>query len=65
MLTGEKVNLRALEPTDLDDVMKWVNDREVTRWLTSFNWPISRKSEEEWLTRSSRELSGGNGREAT
>jgi len=51
MLTGEKVNLRALEPGDLDSIMQWVNDREVTKWLLAFVWPVSRKSEEEWLAR--------------
>lgn len=49
MLTGEKVNLRAHEPKDLDSIMQWVNDREVTKWLLSFAWPVSRKSQEEWL----------------
>lgn len=50
MLSGEKVNLRALELTDLDNCLSWINDREVTRFLTMGLWPVSRKSEEEWLT---------------
>jgi RimJ/RimL family protein N-acetyltransferase len=51
MLTGEKVNLRAIDPTDLDNCLSWVNDREVTRFLSTGLWPVSRKSEEEWLQR--------------
>ena len=31
--------------------MQWVNDREVTKFLLAFVWPVSRKSEEEWLAR--------------
>jgi RimJ/RimL family protein N-acetyltransferase len=54
MLMGEKVNLRALEPADLDSIMQWVNDREVTKWLAGFVWPVSRKSEEEWLARATK-----------
>lgn len=50
MLVGKKVNLRALEISDLDNNMMWVNDREVTRWLSTFTWPTSRKTEEQWLT---------------
>ncbi|MGB4748375.1 MAG: GNAT family N-acetyltransferase, partial [Bacillota bacterium] len=53
MLQGEKIHLRRLEPTDIDFIMQWVNDPEVTKWL-SFVWPVSRKSEEEWLDRASK-----------
>lgn len=51
MLSGEMVNLRALEPTDIDNCMQWINDREVTRHLLIGAWPVSRKAEEEWLNR--------------
>ena len=54
MLQGEKIHLRRLEPTDIDFIMQWVNDPEVTKWLSSFVWPVSRKSEEEWLDRASK-----------
>ena len=54
MLQGEKVQLRRLEPTDIDFIMQWVNDPEVTKWLSSFVWPVSRKSEEEWLDRAAK-----------
>lgn len=33
MLTGEKIKLRALEPTDLDILYRWENDTSV--WLVS------------------------------
>lgn len=51
MLFGEKVNLRALEPSDVDNFMGWINDREVTRYLLVGRWPVSRKAEEAWLER--------------
>ncbi len=49
MISGERVNLRALEPEDLDNCMSWINDPEVTNNLSIGLWPTSRKSEEAWL----------------
>lgn len=51
MLIGKLVNLRPLEPSDIDNIMSWINDPEVTRYLQIGQWPVSRKAEEEWLTR--------------
>ncbi|GAH29984.1 unnamed protein product, partial [marine sediment metagenome] len=34
MLKGKLVNLRAVEKRDLEEIMKWVNDREVTKYLS-------------------------------
>lgn len=51
MLSGEKVSLRALEMTDLDNCLSWLNDREVMQYLAAGTWPVSRKAEEEWLAR--------------
>ncbi len=52
MLDGKLVRLRALEPTDLERVYAWINDREVTRYLTA-RYPISRSDELRWLERGS------------
>ena len=49
MLEGTLVRLRAREPEDLEDAYKWVNDREVTLWLTSLRYPVSRKDEQKWI----------------
>ena len=49
MLEGTLVKLRALEPEDLEDALRWVNDREVTLWLTSLRYPVSRKDEQKWI----------------
>ena len=49
MLEGTLVRLRAMEPEDLEDAYKWVNDREVTLWLTSLRYPVSRKDEQKWI----------------
>ena len=51
MLKGKLVNLRAIERKDLDEIMKWVNDQEVTKYLTAFLYPISRVEEEKFLER--------------
>lgn len=49
MLEGKLVNLRALEPGDVDREFQWVNDREVTRYLT-IRYPMAKGEEERWLT---------------
>jgi RimJ/RimL family protein N-acetyltransferase len=48
MLEGKLVNLRPLEPDDLDREFQWVNDREVTRYL-SMRYPMAKAEEERWL----------------
>ena len=51
MLKGKLVNLRAVERKDLEEIMKWVNDREVTKYLSAFLYPVSRAEEEKFLER--------------
>ncbi|HZK12571.1 MAG TPA: GNAT family protein [Atribacterota bacterium] len=51
MLKGKLVNLRALERKDLEEIMKWVNDREVTKYLSAFLYPVSWAEEEKFLER--------------
>lgn len=46
---GKKVRLRPLSMDDLDNVMKWVNDSDVTRTLMTGRYPMTRESEREWL----------------
>jgi RimJ/RimL family protein N-acetyltransferase len=48
MLEGKLVRLRPLEMADLDREHRWINDREVTRYLSA-RYPISRGEEEAWL----------------
>ena len=48
MLEGTKVNLRAPEMDDLERNARWVNDREVTRFL-AMRYAMSRLAEESWL----------------
>ena len=48
MLEGKLVRLRAVEMGDLDRDFAWVNDREVTRFI-SMRYPISRAEEERWI----------------
>lgn len=48
MLDGELVRLRALESTDLERLYAWINDRELTRYLTA-RYPVSMAEEERWL----------------
>lgn len=48
MLRGETTNLRALERSDLERNLRWVNDREVTEHLL-LRYPMSEESERAWL----------------
>ena len=48
MLEGQLVRLRPLEPADLEREYRWINDREVTRYLAA-RYPISMAQEERWL----------------
>jgi RimJ/RimL family protein N-acetyltransferase len=48
MLEGAVINLRAPEMDDLDRNTRWVNDREVTRYLI-MRYEMSRLAEEGWL----------------
>ena len=49
MLEGTLVRLRAMEPEDLEDSYKWANDCEVTLWLTSPRYLVSRETEQQWI----------------
>lgn len=48
MLRGETTNLRAIERTDLERNLRWVNDREVTEHLL-LRYPMSEESERAWI----------------
>jgi RimJ/RimL family protein N-acetyltransferase len=49
-MEGKLVRLRAYEKTDLDALMTWVNDEEVTRNLAApMIYPLSRAAEENYL----------------
>lgn len=48
MIEGKLVNLRAPEMSDLERNARWVNDREVTRFL-AFRYQMSLAAEEAWL----------------
>ena len=45
----QTVKLRPLEMSDLDNIMKWVKDPEVTGNFANFNVPISRENEQKYL----------------
>ncbi len=48
MIEGKLVNLRAREMTDLERNYRWMNDREVTAYL-SMRYPLSLAAEEVWM----------------
>ena len=48
MYYGEQVSLRALEMSDLDEVMKYQNEWSIRRWA-GVPLPKSRRSVEKWL----------------
>lgn len=49
MIKGKLINLRPLKKSDLDEIMKWINDLEVTKYLSSFLFPVSRPEEEKYM----------------
>lgn len=49
MLAGSLIRLRAIEMTDLDRYLEWVNDEEVMRYVAALAFPISRGQEEEFV----------------
>lgn len=48
MFEGEKVRLRSVELTDLDDIMEHWNNLKLRHFLANV-LPFSRKEEEEWI----------------
>lgn len=51
MFTGKLVRLRAVEDADLDQVMSWINDEEITRYLSQVGQVSSRSQEENHLAK--------------
>lgn len=49
MIQGKLINLRPLKESDLDEIMKWINNLEVTKYLSSLIFPVSRLEEEKYL----------------
>ncbi|MBT9176862.1 MAG: Spermidine N(1)-acetyltransferase [Firmicutes bacterium] len=49
MFSGKLVRIRGMEKSDLDHIMQWVNNPEITRFLLAFTVPMSRAMEEKWL----------------
>ena len=49
-MEGNKVRIRAIEKTDIDEIMKWINDQEVMDNLL-MRYPVSRYQEEKWIER--------------
>jgi RimJ/RimL family protein N-acetyltransferase len=48
-MDGKLVRLRAYERSDLDAVMKWINDEEVTAFLGPLVYPLSSIAEEKYI----------------
>jgi RimJ/RimL family protein N-acetyltransferase len=48
MLEGRLVRLRAVEKADAERAYRWINDREVTRYLMA-RCPISQTEEDRWV----------------
>ena len=48
MIEGKLVDLRAAEMSDLDRNLCWMNDREVTQYL-SMRYPLTLAAEEIWM----------------
>jgi RimJ/RimL family protein N-acetyltransferase len=51
-LRRELVTLRSVGPEDVDDILSWVNDREVVGNLAAFSGkPLTREDELRWIER--------------
>ena len=50
MIEGRNVRIRAIEKTDIDEIMGWVNDPQVKENLL-MRYPVSRYEEEKWIER--------------
>ena len=48
MIFGDKIRLRAVEKEDLPNYVKWLNDRQVTKYLNTHS-PLSNAAEEKWF----------------
>ena len=50
-MDGKLVRLRAYEKSDLDSIMKWINDEEVTDFLAGgmLTYPVSSIAEEKFI----------------
>ncbi len=48
MIFGDKIRLRAVEKEDLPNFAKWLNDRQVTKYLNMHS-PLSNAAEEKWF----------------
>ena len=49
ILEGKKVRLRPVRAEDVDDIMIWINDPEVTRTLLTGRYPMPREIEQDWI----------------
>jgi RimJ/RimL family protein N-acetyltransferase len=58
MIEGKKIRIRAIEKTDIEEIMRWINDPEVMENLL-MRYPVSRYQEEKWIERA---LDEGNSR---
>ncbi len=47
-LSGNKTNLRPVSRVDIPRMLRWVNDPDVRQFVSS-SFPITQKSEEEWV----------------
>lgn len=48
MIHGTKVNLRAIEATDVDRYYSWINDEETNQWRGLYH-PTSREEATKWI----------------
>ncbi len=53
---GDKVRLVPLDrEKHLDNALKWFNDPEITQWLETGDWPLTRGAEEEFFRAADRQ----------
>ena len=50
MLVGRKVRIRGMEESDMEKILEWMNDLEITQFLGT-RLPISRTEQQQWYER--------------
>ena len=57
MIEGQRVALRAIEEEDLSLLQQMLNDREISRLVGGFSFPVALHEQREWLRRASADRS--------
>ncbi len=52
MIVGLKTRFRPIEESDLEQLLQWINDPEISHLVGGFSFPLSMAEQREWFQRS-------------